>query len=103
MQSQETLTLVCFVEVTRSNLSRGITISALPELIDSAIVALAPNALNPTKFYLVEGDVEEVHHAVNDSSVPYHKYAVEGCGDVCKLPDCAEHRGIAPVIPLFRA
>ena len=99
--STETLHLICVVEVKPEELTRTRRLSHLPELLDRAITAVSP-ALNPEKFFLVEGRYAELVSAVNKMSVNYHKFTVERRGDPCELGGCEDHCPMAEVIPLVR-
>lgn len=102
VQRSRKLTLVCLVEVNYEALSGGVSLSKLPELLDGAIVNIAPNGLDPQSYYLVSDDVSDLRHGINQLAVPYHQYVVEELGERCALADCAEHRDLAQVVPLFR-
>lgn len=101
MQSPETLTLVCLISVDPNLFAKGVTISSLPDKLDDAVMTVSPG-LAPTHYYLVPDQVMDLRRAVNRMSVPYHKFAVEVCGDKCVLPGCEDHVNLAQVVPLFR-
>jgi hypothetical protein len=86
-----TLTHVDEDELKNSGLPKDKELSSLPDILDGVIRKVAPNALDPDKFYLLtDAQKDRMVKHLNANSLPYHEYAMSR-GEKCTIEGCTKH------------
>lgn len=94
----ETKWLVALIAINEDGLALdmpvGGALSTVPDILDAAIEGLSPSgSLSLERVYLHDDkEKDALITELEKRSLPYHVYATETRGEVCKEPFCADHR-----------